>query len=74
METLKAYVEHSGHVQAAAAALRIHPNTMHQRLRRVTQLANVDVHDYRNLGSLVLALEWDRMTRAREDRSAGRPE
>ena len=74
METLKAYVEHSGHVQAAAAALRIHPNTMHQRLRRVAQLANVDVHDYRNLGSLVLALEWDRMMRAREGSVGALPE
>lgn len=66
VETLKVYVDHSGRVQAAAAALRIHPNTMHQRLRRIAQLVNVDIHDYKSLGSLVLALEWDRMMRARE--------
>ncbi|MBJ7601790.1 MAG: GAF domain-containing protein [Candidatus Dormibacteraeota bacterium] len=63
VHTLKAYVEHSGHVQVAATALHIHPNTMQQRLRRIAQLAQVDIHDYRNLGSLVLALEWDRMMR-----------
>jgi sugar diacid utilization regulator len=66
VETLKAYVDHSGRIQAAAASLRIHPNTMHQRLRRIAQLVGVDIHDYRSLGSLVLALEWDRMMRARE--------
>lgn len=64
-ETLRVYVEHSGRVQAAATDLGIHPNTMHQRLRRIAQLLNVDIHDYRNLGAVVLALEWDRIMRAR---------
>ncbi len=70
MATLKAFVEYSGRVQSAAAALHIHPNTMHQRLRRLAQLAHVDIHDYRNLGSLVLALEWDRLVGASKSNGA----
>jgi GAF domain-containing protein len=66
VETLRAYIEHSGRIQAAAVALGIHPNTMHQRLHRIDQLTQIDIHEYRSLGSLVLALEWDRMMRARE--------
>jgi GAF domain-containing protein len=65
VETLNAYVVHSGRIQEASAALGIHPNTFHQRLRRAAQLAGFDLHDYRSLAALVLALEWDRMLRAR---------
>jgi len=65
VETLAAYVRHSGRVQEAARELGIHPNTLHQRLRRAADLGGFQLRDYRTLGSLVLALEWERMLRAR---------
>jgi len=79
VETLGAYVAHSGRIRQAARALGIHPNTFHQRLQRATDLSGFDLHDCRTLGTaagvapllvvlivtVVLALEWDRMLRAR---------
>ncbi|MDR0357994.1 MAG: GAF domain-containing protein [bacterium] len=65
VDTLAAYVEHGGRAQEAAAALHIHPNTLHQRLRRAADLGGFDLHDYRALAGVVLGLEWNRMSRAR---------
>lgn len=65
VKTLAAYVRHQGRVKEAAAELHLHPNTLHQRLRRAAELGDLDLHDFRDLGRLVLALEWDRMLRAR---------
>lgn len=62
--TLHAYVAHGGRQRDAAAALHIHPNTLLQRLRRCAELGAPDVRDLRDLGRLVLALEWDRLLAA----------
>jgi hypothetical protein len=59
--TLHAYVAHGGRHRDAAEALHIHPNTLLQRLRRCAELGAPDVRDLRELGRLVLALEWDRL-------------
>jgi PucR C-terminal helix-turn-helix domain len=62
--TLHAYLAHGGRQRDAAEALHIHPNTLMQRLRRCAELGAPDVRDLRELGRLVLALEWDRLLAA----------
>jgi hypothetical protein len=43
--TLTAWLDAFGDVRAAAAALHIHPNTFRYRLRRVTEVGDVDLAD-----------------------------
>jgi GAF domain-containing protein len=62
--TLHAYVAHGGRQRETAEALHIHPNTLLQRLRRCAELGGPDVRDVRELGRVVLALEWDRLLAA----------
>jgi sugar diacid utilization regulator len=62
--TLHAYVAHGGRQRETAEALHIHPNTLLQRLRRCAELGGPDVRDLRELGRVVLALEWDRLLAA----------
>jgi DNA-binding PucR family transcriptional regulator len=62
--TLHAYVAHGGRPRECADALHIHPNTLLQRLRRCADLGGPDVRDLRELGRVVLALEWDRLLAA----------
>jgi sugar diacid utilization regulator len=62
--TLHAYFAHGGRQRETAEALHIHPNTLLQRLRRCAELGGPDVRDLRELGRVVLALEWDRLLAA----------
>jgi DNA-binding PucR family transcriptional regulator len=62
--TLHAYFAHGGRQRETAEALHIHPNTLLQRLRRCAELGGPDVRDVRELGRVVLALEWDRLLAA----------
>jgi hypothetical protein len=64
VETLHAYFAHGGRQRETAEALHIHPNTLLQRLRRCAELGGPDVRDLRDLGRVVLALEWDRLLAA----------
>ncbi|WP_280334673.1 PucR family transcriptional regulator [Nocardia wallacei] len=41
--SLDTYLTHRGDVRAAAAELRIHPNTLRYRIRRATQLMGIDL-------------------------------
>ncbi|MGF6881077.1 DNA-binding PucR family transcriptional regulator [Nocardia sp. GAS34] len=41
--SLEVYLAHRGDVRAAAADLRIHPNTLRYRIRRATQLMGLDL-------------------------------
>ncbi len=43
VKTLEAFLDHAGDVQATAAALFIHRTSLYHRLRRVEQLADVDL-------------------------------
>jgi DNA-binding PucR family transcriptional regulator len=43
--TLRAYLDHSGDVTAAAAAMHVHPNTFRYRLRRACELADLHLED-----------------------------
>jgi DNA-binding PucR family transcriptional regulator len=62
--TLHAYVDHGGRPRETAAALHIHPNTLQQRLRRCAELGGYDVRNLRDVGRIVLALEWERLLAA----------
>lgn len=62
--TLRAYVDQGGKPRETAAALHIHPNTLQQRLRRAADLGGYDVRNLRDLGRIVLALEWERLLAA----------
>jgi GAF domain-containing protein len=61
IDTLIAYVGHSGRLQETAAALDVHPGTVRQRLHRTGQLAGFDLRDFKNLSEVVLALNLARM-------------
>jgi len=62
--TLRAYVRHHGRVTEAARALGVHPNTLHQRLRRAAEVGGLDLRDFHHLARVVLALDWDRLSPA----------
>ncbi|MHA6627399.1 PucR family transcriptional regulator [Pseudonocardia sichuanensis] len=43
VETLSAWLDHPGDPKAAAAALHIHPNTLRHRMRRIGEVAPLDL-------------------------------
>jgi DNA-binding PucR family transcriptional regulator len=43
--TLEAHLAHPGDPRTAAASLHVHPNTFRYRLRRIAQLAPLDLDD-----------------------------
>jgi hypothetical protein len=43
VDTLEAYLEHAGDARAAAAALFLHRSSLYQRLRRIEEVAGVDL-------------------------------
>ncbi|MEO9177286.1 MAG: helix-turn-helix domain-containing protein, partial [Gaiellales bacterium] len=43
VRTLEEYLRQRGNVSATAQALYVHPNTLRQRLRRITELTELDV-------------------------------
>lgn len=64
VDTLTVFVRHQGRVKGVATELGVHPNTILQRIRRCAEVSGFDVRDFRDLGLVVLALEWDRLLRA----------
>jgi sugar diacid utilization regulator len=44
VQTLEAYLEHAGDARAASAALFLHRSSLYQRLRRIEEVAGVDLH------------------------------
>lgn len=45
VRTLEAYLDHAGDVKRTAAALSLHRGGLYYRLRRIEELAEVDLHD-----------------------------
>jgi len=45
VRTLEAYLDHAGNVKATAAALSLHRGGLYYRLRRIEELAEVNLHD-----------------------------
>lgn len=60
-ETLAAYLESGGSVEAAARLLFVHPNTVRYRLRRVVELSGLAPTDPRGAYTLRLALTLGRL-------------
>lgn len=61
LETLAAYLETGGSVEAAARQLFVHPNTVRYRLRRVTDVAGLMPTDPRDAYTLRVALTVGRL-------------
>lgn len=55
-ETLRAYLDSGGHVEACARELYVHPNTVRYRLKRVAQITKFDPLNARDAFVLRIAL------------------
>jgi DNA-binding PucR family transcriptional regulator len=66
IETVDAYLEHAGVLEACARALFVHPNTVRYRLRRVADLTGAQASDARGSRLLHMAIALDRL-RAPDD-------
>lgn len=60
-ETLGAYLESGGSVEAAARVLFVHPNTVRYRLRRISDVSGLTPSDPRDAYTLRLALTLGRL-------------
>jgi len=60
--TLRAFVDHDLHVEDAARALHVHPNTLRHRLRRYEQATGASLRHQADLVELWWALERRRLT------------
>lgn len=58
IQTLDTFVRADCMSAPAARELGIHVNTLHQRLRRIESLADVDLKSVRDVAQLMLALDW----------------
>ena len=56
VETLRAWLEAFGDVTAASAALYVHPNTFRYRLRRLAEVAGIDLDDPEDRFAVLLQL------------------
>ena len=61
--TVVTYLEGGMHVEDAARALFVHPNTLRNRLRRFEELTGADLRDHRTLAELWWALAHQRLGR-----------
>jgi hypothetical protein len=61
LESLATYLRLRGSLRQAADALQVHPNTLQQRLARVSQLTKADLHDPEQLGLIAMAIAWRRL-------------
>ncbi|MGZ4616891.1 MAG: PucR family transcriptional regulator, partial [Actinomycetes bacterium] len=62
VETLAAYLEQTGSLEATARILFVHPNTVRYRLRRVSEISGYAPSDPRHAFTLRLALVLGRLT------------
>jgi DNA-binding PucR family transcriptional regulator len=60
-QTLTAFVECGGSLEATARALFVHPNTVRYRLRRVTDVTGFAANDPRDRWALAFALSFGRL-------------
>ena len=64
--TLRAFLEGDGSVNATAAALHLHPNSLRHRLKRIGELTAADPKVFSDRVALAIALwAWDRRPRGR---------
>ena len=60
-ETLIAYLDNSGSVEATARALFVHPNTVRYRLRRIAEVSGYHPADARSAYVLRLSVTLGRL-------------
>ena len=60
-ETLRAYLDSGGHVEACSRSLFVHPNTVRYRLKRVSQITQFDPLRARDAFVLRIALAVGRI-------------
>ena len=67
VRTLEEYLRQRGNVSATAQALYVHANTLRQRLRRITELTQLDVRtdDWLMIEIALAASSWLRVARGR---------
>jgi len=61
VETLSSYLENFGDVAGAAAERRVHPNTFRYRLRKIADVASIDLDDADTRFALMLQLRLLRL-------------
>ena len=61
VETVEAYLEHAGVLEACARSLYVHPNTVRYRLRRVADLTGAHASEARGSRLLHMAIALDRL-------------
>lgn len=62
VQTLEAYLDHAGDVKRTAAALSLHRGGLYYRLRRIEEVAGVDLHDGEDRLLCHLALRLSRLS------------
>ena len=62
VRTLEAYLDHAGDVKRTAAALSLHRGGLYYRLRRIEDVAGVDLHDGEDRLLCHLALRLARLS------------
>lgn len=60
LATLETYVAAHGSADAAAELLTVHRNTVKQRIRKITELCEMDLKSYETLANVVMVLRWNR--------------
>jgi PucR family transcriptional regulator, purine catabolism regulatory protein len=67
--TLRAFLDGDGSVNATAARLYLHPNSLRHRLKRISELTGADPRAFTDRVALAIALwAWDRRPRSRDHR------
>lgn len=66
VRTLEAYLDHAGDVKRTAAALSLHRGGLYYRLRRIEEVAGVNLHDGEDRLLCHLALRLARLSRGRD--------
>lgn len=61
VKTLRALADADMNVQGAARDLRVHPNTIYARIRRISELTGLDAQHYHDLTHLLLAADCQRL-------------
>ena len=71
VRTLEAYLDHAGDVKRTAAALSLHRGGLYYRLRRIEEVAGVNLHDGEDRLLCHLALRLARLERSDAGLKAG---
>lgn len=61
VETLEAYLGANGNPKAASARLHIHANTLQYRLKRISEIGQIDLHNMDHIVTLYLEIKLDKL-------------